>query len=126
MSDICRLYSESKFRGGRGDGENFQLEMSQKDESNPNDSEINPQGSSMVDDPPTVLPLEVIDRSIGSKIRILLTNNKEFTGTLIGFDDFVNVVLENVVELDSDGKAGAPIKKMLLNGAQIAMLCPTV
>lgn len=75
---------------------------------------------------PSVLPLEIIDRAIGSKIRVLLTNSKEFLGTLIGFDDFVNVVLENVVELNEDGEAEAPLKRMLLNGAQIAMLCPAI
>lgn len=74
---------------------------------------------------PTVLPLEAIDRAIGSKIKILLTNDKEFNGKLVGFDDFVNVVLEDVTEVDAEGNEGKPIKKMLLNGAQIAMLCPS-
>lgn len=76
-------------------------------------------------DIPTVLPLEAIDRAIGSKIKILLTNDKEFNGKLVGFDDFVNVVLEDVIEVDAEGNEGKPIKKMLLNGAQIAMLCPS-
>lgn len=75
-------------------------------------------------DIPTLLPLEAIDRAIGSKIKILLTNDKEFRGTLVGFDDFVNVVLEDVTEVDIEGKEGKLIRKMLLNGAQIAMLCP--
>lgn len=72
----------------------------------------------------TVLPLEVIDRAIGSEIKILLTNNKEFTGKLVGFDDFVNVVLEDATEIDGDGSEGKKIKRMLLNGSQIAMLSP--
>lgn len=74
---------------------------------------------------PTVLPLETIDRAIGSKVKILLTNDKEFSGKLVGFDDFVNVVLEDVTEVDGEGNEGKSIKKMLLNGAQIAMLCPS-
>lgn len=72
----------------------------------------------------TILPLEIIDRAIGYDIKILLTNHKEFVGTLVGFDDFVNVVLENAAEID-DGKEGKRVKKMLLNGSQIAMLCPS-
>lgn len=71
-----------------------------------------------------VLPLEVIDKAIGSSIKVLLTNNKEFNGKLVGFDDFVNIVLEDVVEIGSSTNPGRPIKKMLLNGAQIAMLSP--
>lgn len=74
----------------------------------------------------TVLPLEVIDRAIGTDIKILLTTNKEFTGKLVGFDDFVNVVLEDATEIDGDGNTGNRIKRMLLNGSQIAMLSPSL
>ncbi|CAD1812543.1 LSM domain family protein [Candida parapsilosis] len=77
-----------------------------------------------------VLPLEVIDRSIGKKVRILMTSDKEFRGTLIGFDDFVNMVLEDVtVVTDSDNDADTKdevVKKMLLNGGQVAMIIPDV
>lgn len=100
------------------------VKMSQE-EFNLNKTDEDLRTTSSNTDLPTLLPLEVIDRSIGSNIRILLTNYKEFTGTLIGFDDFVNVVLEDVVELQTNGIKSKPIKKMLLNGAQIAMLCPT-
>lgn len=99
--------------------------MPQEEQSNVNEDHTILERSELSDEYPTVLPLEVIDRSIGSKIKILLTNNKEFIGKLIGFDDFVNVVLESVVEVDCDGNASEPIRKMLLNGAQIAMLCPS-
>lgn len=71
-----------------------------------------------------VLPLEIIDRCVGQQIKVLLTHNKEFHGKLVGFDDFVNIVLENAYEIDGDGTKSAPIKKMLLNGGQIAMLIP--
>ncbi|KAG0734007.1 hypothetical protein G6F57_016439 [Rhizopus arrhizus] len=70
--------------------------------------------------PQTVLPLEVIDRSVGKRVRVLMTGDKEFNGKLIGFDDYVNMVLEDVTEVDG----GAPIKKMLLNGGHIAMIVP--
>ncbi|KAI5957045.1 hypothetical protein CANMA_004458 [Candida margitis] len=76
-----------------------------------------------------VLPLEVIDRSIGKKIRILMTSDKEFRGTLIGFDDYVNMVLEDVTVVSEDkGNSGnnEVVKKMLLNGGQVAMIIPDV
>ena len=46
----------------------------------------------------SVLPLELIDRCIGSKIWVLLKSEKEISGTLLGFDDYVNMVLEDVTE----------------------------
>lgn len=36
-----------------------------------------------------LLPLEVIDQAIGSKIWILLRGSKEMVGILRGFDDYV-------------------------------------
>lgn len=38
----------------------------------------------------TILPLELVDRCIGSSIWVLMKNEREFTGTLMGFDDYVS------------------------------------
>lgn len=38
----------------------------------------------------TILPLELVDRCIGSPIWVLMKNEREFTGTLMGFDDYVS------------------------------------
>src|SRR6266404_2397938 len=35
---------------------------------------------------------ELIDRCIGSRIWVVMKNDREFTGTLLGFDDFVSYV----------------------------------
>ena len=40
-----------------------------------------------------ILPLELIDKAIGSQIWILLRGTKEIVGTLRGFDDYVSFVL---------------------------------
>ncbi len=34
---------------------------------------------------------EVIDKCIGSRIHIIMKSEREFTGTLLGFDDFVSI-----------------------------------
>ena len=36
------------------------------------------------------LSIELIDRCIGSRIWVVMKNDREFTGTLLGFDDFVS------------------------------------
>ena len=38
-----------------------------------------------------ILPLELIDKAIGSKIWVLMRGSKEVTGTLLGFDDYVRL-----------------------------------
>ena len=42
----------------------------------------------------TILPLELVDRCIGSSIWVLMKNDREFTGTLLGFDDYVSEYTE--------------------------------
>ena len=39
----------------------------------------------------TILPLELLDKCIGSKIHIIMKHDKEFVGTLLGFDEFVSI-----------------------------------
>ena len=34
--------------------------------------------------------VELIDRCIGSRIWVIMKGDREFTGTLLGFDDFVS------------------------------------
>jgi len=38
-----------------------------------------------------ILPLELIDKAIGSRIWILMRGSKEIVGTLRGFDDYVSI-----------------------------------
>lgn len=73
---------------------------------------------------PEILPLEIIDKTVNQSIWIMLTSHREFTGTLIGFDDFVNVVLEDVVEWDHGEEIKRHGGRMLLSGNNIALLVP--
>ena len=41
---------------------------------------------------------ELIDKCIGSRIWVIMRGDKELVGTLRGFDDYVNMVLEDVIE----------------------------
>ncbi|KAL2828769.1 small nuclear ribonucleoprotein [Aspergillus cavernicola] len=70
-----------------------------------------------------LLPLELIDKCVGSRIWIIMKNDKEFSGTLLGFDDYVNMVLEDVTEFDYTG-AQVKLPKILLNGNNVCMLIP--
>ncbi|KAL7421530.1 hypothetical protein Q5752_003299 [Cryptotrichosporon argae] len=74
----------------------------------------------------TILPLELIDRCIGSPIWVVLKNDREFTGTLMGFDDYVNMVLKNVKEYEVTprGIVETELGQTLVNGNNIAMLIP--
>ncbi|XP_037077689.1 U6 snRNA-associated Sm-like protein LSm5 [Pollicipes pollicipes] len=73
-----------------------------------------------------ILPLELVDKCIGSRLHIIMKNDKEIVGTLCGFDDFVNMVLEDVTEYEStpEGRRITKLETILLNGNNITMLVP--
>ena len=52
----------------------------------------------MATNPSQLLPSELVDRCGGSRIWIIMKSDKEMVGTLRGFDVYVNMVLEDVVE----------------------------
>ncbi|KAI8912843.1 ribonucleoprotein LSM domain-containing protein, partial [Gorgonomyces haynaldii] len=66
--------------------------------------------------------LELIDKCIGSQIWVLMKTNKEFVGTLVGFDDFVNMVLEDVTEYEYPGEKITKRSSILLNGSHVSWL----
>mmetsp|Transcript_15924 Transcript_15924/g.25979 ORF Transcript_15924/g.25979 Transcript_15924/m.25979 type:complete len:86 (+) Transcript_15924:66-323(+) len=73
-----------------------------------------------------LLPLELIDKCIGSRIWVIMKGDKELVGTLRGIDEFVNMVLEDVVEYEitPKGKTKSNLPQILLNGNNIALLVP--
>eukprot|EP00877_Chromochloris_zofingiensis_P009357 jgi/Chrzof1/4675/Cz14g22120.t1 len=76
--------------------------------------------------PSHLMPSELIDRCIGSKIWVIMKGDKEIVGTLRGFDVYVNMVLEDVQEIEttSEGKRITRLDQILLNGNNIAVLVP--
>ena len=52
----------------------------------------------MATNPGQLLPSELVDRCVGSRIWVIMKGEKEMVGTLRGFDVYVNMVLEDVIE----------------------------
>ena len=52
----------------------------------------------MATNPSQLLPSELVDRCVGSRIWVIMKGEKERVGTLRGFDVYVNMVLEDVIE----------------------------
>lgn len=74
-----------------------------------------------------LLPLELVDRCIGSRIHVILRGDKELVGTLRGFDDYVNMVLDDVTEYETTAEGLRKTKltgQILLNGNNVAILVP--
>ncbi|CEH19316.1 U6 snRNA-associated Sm-like protein [Ceraceosorus bombacis] len=86
-----------------------------------------PPGPGAAAAPSSILPLELMDRCIGSSVWIIMkSNGRELVGTLRGFDDYVNMVLDDVTEWEGHGESRkkTKLKQTLLNGANICMMIP--
>ena len=64
-------------------------------------------------------PLELLDKAINKRVKIIMRNNYEITGILKSFDEFVNCILE-------DAKDSKDIGDILLNGNNICIILPEI
>lgn len=71
-------------------------------------------------------PLAVIDKCIGEKVLVILKSEKELIGTLRGFDEYVNMVLDDVVEKEytAVGIKETSLDQILLNGSNVCLIVP--
>uniref|UniRef100_A0A8C1ZB11 U6 snRNA-associated Sm-like protein LSm5 n=1 Tax=Cyprinus carpio TaxID=7962 RepID=A0A8C1ZB11_CYPCA len=67
--------------------------------------------------PSQLLPLELVDKCIGSRIHIVMKNDKEIVGTLLGYFLCVS-------EITPEGRRITKLDQILLNGNNITMLIP--
>nr|XP_058154029.1 U6 snRNA-associated Sm-like protein LSm5 [Dasypus novemcinctus] len=75
--------------------------------------------------PSQLLPLEFVGKCIGSRIHVVMKSDKEIVGTLLGFNNFVNMVLEDITEFEIiPERRITKLDKILLNGNNITMLVP--
>uniref|UniRef100_A0A673CWQ2 U6 snRNA-associated Sm-like protein LSm5 n=1 Tax=Sphaeramia orbicularis TaxID=375764 RepID=A0A673CWQ2_9TELE len=82
--------------------------------------------------PSQLLPLELVDKCIGSRIHIVMKTDKEIVGTLLGFDDFVNKSTMEIIigllafvrfsEITPEGRRITKLDQILLNGNNITMV----
>ena len=61
-------------------------------------SRARPRDGSLTPRPGPLVCAELIDKCIGSRMWVIMRGDKELVGTLRGFDDYVNMVLEDVTE----------------------------
>lgn len=69
-----------------------------------------------------VLPINVLEKSLNTQITLLLKDSRLLEGKLVGYDDYMNMVLEDVEE-NKDGD----IKRLgtvILRGNNVITISP--
>ena len=74
-----------------------------------------------------MLPSALMEECVGQRIWVLMKGRKEMAATLRGFDMYVNMVLEDVEEYDTDANGVVTrthLDKILLNGNSVTFIIP--
>ena len=69
-----------------------------------------------------VMPLSLLEKSMNKKVTLLLKDSRLLEGTLVGFDDYLNMVLEDTEETNAD-----QVKRLgtvILRGTNVVSIAP--
>ena len=69
------------------------------------------------------LPLNVLEKSVNKKISLLLKDNRTLVGKLTGFDEYMNMVLEETEETSSDNQVRR-LGTVILRGNNVVSISP--
>ncbi|MFQ5907666.1 MAG: LSM domain-containing protein [Thermoplasmata archaeon] len=69
-----------------------------------------------------VQPLQILERSLNKKISLILKDDRVLVGTLIGYDDYMNMVLEDTEE--TQGEQVRRVGTVVLRGNNVVTIAP--
>lgn len=69
-----------------------------------------------------VLPLNALEKSINRRISLLLKDNRTLEGKLVGYDDYMNMVLEDTEEMKDEQVRR--IGTVVLRGNNVVSIVP--
>lgn len=70
----------------------------------------------------TVLPLNILEKSLNKTVALLLKDSRTLKGTLVGYDDYMNMVLEDTEE--TQGDQVRRIGTVILRGNNVVTIVP--
>mmetsp|Transcript_8880 Transcript_8880/g.13240 ORF Transcript_8880/g.13240 Transcript_8880/m.13240 type:complete len:98 (-) Transcript_8880:1040-1333(-) len=69
-----------------------------------------------------ILPFELLEKCKGQKVWLIMKESHEFAGTLVGFDELMNIVLKHTKEYTNSQTIERG--ELLLNGTNVLMIVP--
>lgn len=69
-----------------------------------------------------VQPLQLLEKSLNRKVSLLLKDNRVLVGTLTGYDDYMNMVLEDTEE--TQGDQVRRVGTVVLRGNNVVTIVP--
>jgi small nuclear ribonucleoprotein len=69
-----------------------------------------------------VQPLQILEKSLNKKISLILKDDRVLVGTLVGYDDYMNMVLEDTEE--TQGEQVRRVGTVVLRGNNVVTIAP--
>ncbi|MEE8199339.1 MAG: LSM domain-containing protein [Thermoplasmata archaeon] len=69
-----------------------------------------------------VQPLQILEKSLNKKISLILKDDRVLVGTLVGYDDYMNMVLEDTEE--TQGEQVRRVGTVILRGNNVVTIAP--
>lgn len=69
-----------------------------------------------------VMPLALLEKSVDKRISLLLKDNRTLEGKLTGYDDYMNMVLEDTEERTADQERR--LGTVILRGNNVVSISP--
>ncbi len=69
-----------------------------------------------------VQPLQILERSLNKQISLILKDDRVLVGTLVGYDDYMNMVLEDTEE--TQGEQVRRVGTVVLRGNNVVTIAP--
>ena len=66
------------------------------------------------------LPLDTLEKSVNQKLILLLKDGRKIEGKLLGFDEYMNLVMDDVEETKNEAKRR--LGKIILRGSNVVSL----
>jgi len=66
------------------------------------------------------LPLDILEKSVNQKLLLLLKDGRTINGTLLGYDEYMNLVLDDVEETKDENKRR--LGRIILRGNNVVSI----
>lgn len=69
-----------------------------------------------------VMPATLLENSVDKRVSLLLKDGRSLEGRLAGFDEYMNMVLEETLESAADGQEGRRLGTVVLRGNNVVSI----
>ncbi len=69
-----------------------------------------------------IMPMKMLEENLNKKVALLLKDNRTLQGVLSGFDEYMNMVLDNVEE--SSESLNRKLGTVIIRGSNVVRIVP--